>query len=100
MCNNCICDRICKNVHSSHMQFFIFEDSQNLLSMIDTLDTFRVYRATISLSFLQILDLYTVSSGFYESLNEENRMCELCTFSKSGHTYACKDVHMHVYVYA
>ena len=49
---------------------------------MDTLETFRVYRATIPLSFLQILDLYTVSSGFYESLNEKNRMCELCTFSQ------------------
>ena len=50
---------------------------------MDTLETFRVYRATIPLSFLHILDLYTVSSGFYESLNEENRMCEL--FPKFGH---------------
>ena len=49
---------------------------------MDRLETFRVYRATIPLSFLQILDLYTVFSGLYESLNEENRMCELCTFSQ------------------
>ena len=49
---------------------------------MDTLETFRVYRATIPLSFLQILNLYTVSSRFYESLNEENWMCELCTFSQ------------------
>ena len=49
---------------------------------MDTLETFRVYRATIPLSFLQILDLYTVFSRFYESLNEENWMCELCTFSQ------------------
>ena len=47
-----------------------------------TLETFRVYRATIPLSFLEILDLYTVSSGFYESLNEENQIYELCTFSQ------------------
>ena len=50
--------------------------------MMDTLETFRMHRATIPLSFLQILDLYTVPTGFYESLNEENRMCELCTFSQ------------------
>ena len=49
---------------------------------MDTLETFRAYRATIPLSFLEILDLYTVYSGFYESLNEENRMCELCMFSQ------------------
>ena len=47
-----------------------------------TLKTFRVYRATIALSFLEILDLYTVSSEFYESLNEENQICELFTFSQ------------------
>ena len=47
-----------------------------------TLETFRVYRATIPLSFLESLDLYTVSSGFYESLNEENQICELCTISQ------------------
>ena len=46
------------------------------------IQTFRVYRATIPLSFLQILDLYTVSFKFYESLNEKNRMCELCTSSQ------------------
>ena len=50
--------------------------------MIDTLEPFRAYKTTIPLSFLQILDLYTVSSKFYESLNDKNRMCELCTFSQ------------------
>ena len=49
---------------------------------MDTLETFRVYRATIPLSFLEILHLYTAFSGFYESLNEENQMCELCMFSQ------------------
>ena len=56
--------------------------------MMDILETFRMHRATIPLSFLQILDLYTVPTGFYESLNEENRMCELSArFPKSGHIY-------------
>ena len=55
---------------------------------MDRLETFRIYRATIPLSFLQILDLYTVPTRFYESLNEENRMCELCTFSQiQSHIY-------------
>ena len=44
---------------------------------MDILETSRVYRATISLSFLQISDLYSVPTRFYESLNEKNRMCEL-----------------------
>ena len=30
-----ICDRICENVHSSHIQFFNFEESYNLLQMQD-----------------------------------------------------------------
>ena len=56
-------DRICENVHSSHIQFFNFEDSQNLLGMIDKLETFKGYRATIPLLFWQILDLCIISSG-------------------------------------
>ena len=45
--------------------------------MIDRLETCRVYRATIPLSFLQISDLCTVPIRFSESLNEKNQMCEL-----------------------
>ena len=76
------CDRICKNMHSSHIQFFNFEDPQNLLGMIDKLETFRDYKTAIAVSFLQILNLCIVPSGFYESLNEKNWMCELCMFSQ------------------
>ena len=56
--------------------------------MIDRLETCRVYRATIPLSFLQILDLYTVPTRFSESLKDKNWMCELCMFPKSGHILA------------
>ena len=45
--------------------------------MVDRLETCRVYRATIPLSFLQISDLYTVPTRFYGSLNEKNRMLDL-----------------------
>ena len=48
----------------------------------DDRKTCRVYRATIPLSFLQISDLYTVPTRFYESLNEKNQMCELCMLSQ------------------
>ena len=48
------------------------------LGMIDNLKLAGVYRATIPLSFLQILDLYNVPYRFYESLKGKNRMCELC----------------------
>ena len=44
-------------------------------------ETYRIYRATIPLLFLQISDPYGVPTRFYESLNEENQMCELCMFS-------------------
>ena len=44
--------------------------------MIDRLEAYRVYRATIPLSFLQISDLCTIPTRFSDSLNEENQMCE------------------------
>ena len=54
-----------------------FKDLYNLLGMMDRLETCRVYRATIPLPFLQISDLHTVPTRFFEPLNEKNRMCEL-----------------------
>ena len=56
--------------------------------MPDQPETFWVCKVTIPLLILQILDLYVVPTRFYESLNEQNRMCELCTFPKSGHKFA------------
>ena len=41
--------------------------------MVRTLKTYRVYRATIPLSFLQISDLCTVPTRFYGSLNDKNQ---------------------------
>ena len=84
-----ICDRIWENMHSSHIQFFNFGDSQNLFGMMDRCKTFTNCRTTIPLLFLKVSHLNTIPCGFYESPNEQNRMCELCTFSKSGHIYAC-----------
>ena len=40
--------------------------------MIDRLESCNGYRATIHLSFLQMSDLCTVPTRFYESLNEKN----------------------------
>ena len=42
----------------------------------------RSYGTTIPLLSLKISDLHTVPNRFYESLNVENHMCELCTFSQ------------------
>ena len=56
--------------------------------MFNRFDTFRDCRTTISLSFLQISTLCTIHCGFYGSLNTQNRMCELCTFSQiRSHIY-------------
>ena len=56
-----ISDRIGENVHSSHIQFLNFKSVWD-----DRLETCKIYRAmyTIPLSFLQILDLYTVATQF------------------------------------
>ena len=38
--NSYNCDRIRENVHSSHIQFFNFGDSQNLFGMMERCETF------------------------------------------------------------
>ena len=68
-----------KNVHIQ----LSFKDSLNLLWMIDKFETCRSYRATIALSFLQILDLYIVPYRFYESLKEEIRCVKYARFPTS-----------------
>ena len=57
-------------------------------------ETLRDCRMTIPLSSLKVSDLYTDPCGFYRSSNEQNRMCELCTFSqiRSHITVAVKKV--------
>ena len=79
---NVKCDRICENVHSSHIHFFNFEDSLNLLCTSEKHETCRDCCATIPLSVQQISDLYLLPIMFYEPLNVQNQMCELCTFSQ------------------
>ena len=48
--------------------------------MMDRCETFRDCRTTTPLSTLKVSILYTIACGFYGSLNEQNWMCELCTF--------------------
>ena len=72
-----ICDRICENVHSSHIHFFNFENSLNLLCTSDKHETCKDFSATIPLSVQQISNLYLSPIMFYEPLNVQNRMCEL-----------------------
>ena len=47
--------------------------------MADSFEPHRDYRATIPLFFLKISELCDIPFRFYESLNEKNQMCELCT---------------------
>ena len=49
---------------------------------MDRCATFRDCRTIIPLSSLKVSYLYTIPFGLYESPNEQNRMCELCTFSQ------------------
>ena len=49
--------------------------------MIDRLELAEIIEL-LFLSFLQMSDLYAVSSGLYESLKDKNQMCELCMFSQ------------------
>ena len=76
-----VCDRICEKVHNSHIQFFNFDDLQNL-GMLDRFETFRDCRTTIPLSSLKISYLHTIHCGFYRSPNTQNQMYELCIFSQ------------------
>ena len=49
---------------------------------MDRCETFRDCRKTIPLSPLKVSHLYTIPYGFYGSSNDQNWMCELCTFSQ------------------
>ena len=64
-----ICDRICENVHSSHIHFFNFECSPNLFSILERHEIYKDCSATILLLLMQISDLYVYSIMFYEPLN-------------------------------
>ena len=55
-------------MHSSHIQFFNFEDLYTLLGMLA--------RA----GFIELPFLYHFSDVFHKSSNEKHRMCEVCTF--------------------
>ena len=50
--------------------------------MMDRCETFTDCRTTIPLWSLKVSHLNTILCDFYESPNEQNRMCELCTFSQ------------------
>ena len=59
--------------------------------MMDRCETSTGCRTTIPLSFLKVSHLNTIPCDFYESPNEQNRMCELCTFSQiRSHIYMNK----------
>ena len=47
--------------------------------MMDRCETFRDCSTTIPISSLKVSYLYTIPCSFYDSSNEQNWMCELCT---------------------
>lgn len=60
----------------------------NIASYIH-LQGFQNYYSSI---LLQISDLYVIPTGFHESLNEKNQMCEPCKFSQIRSYNIYKDV--------
>ena len=68
-------------IASSHIQFFNFDDSQNLLGMTDRYETFRDIRTTVTLFSMKFVNLHTIPYDFYGSPNEQNWMCELHSYS-------------------
>ena len=89
-----ICDQICENVHIVHASIFSTFKYHKICNeqQID-LKLAWVYTSTIPLSSLQIVNLYAAPTRFYESLNEQNRMCEL-------YTYVCmfSQIQLHTYI--
>ena len=78
-----ICDWIWENVHSSHIQFFNFGDSQNFIGMINECQTFRNCRNnTILVSLMKVSNQYAILCCSYGSLNVQNGICKLGTFSQ------------------
>ena len=76
-----MCDQICENVHIVHASIFSTFKYHKICNeqQID-LKLAWVYTSTIPVSSLQIVNLYAAPTRFYESLNEQNRMCELYTY--------------------
>ena len=50
--------------------------------MLHRYETLRDCRTTIPLTALKVSTLYIIHCDFYRYPNTQNRMCELCTFSR------------------
>ena len=78
-----ICEKICENVHSSHIQFFNFDAHKIYckrhihVKYSGTVELANYYSPLLSLKF-QIY-IATIPCGFYRSLDEQNWMCQLYT---------------------
>ena len=116
----CVCiyvsDRICKNVHSSHVHpVFQLWRLINVFGLVYWCKAFRKCKTTIPLSFLKVSNLYMILCGFQGSLNGKNQMCELYTFSQirtlkydahlcmcahiSTNIHTCVHKHMHMHTH-
>ena len=67
-------------VHTSN--FSTLKIHKNLLCISDRHETCKDCSATILPCVMQISDLYAFPVLFYEPVNVQNLMCELCTFSQ------------------
>lgn len=57
-CAHEMCDQIQENIHDSHIQFFNFHNSSNLLGMTDLYETGRVLLSSLNLSNTYIIHLW------------------------------------------
>ena len=79
-----IYDWVWENVHSPQIQFLNLGDSYNDFGMMDRFEFLKDCTTSIPLLSLELSNFYTIHCGFYGSLNEQNWICELCTFSQIG----------------
>ena len=68
-------------LHTSNFQLQIFIKSVGNDIYVDLKLAGFIYGVNIPLSSLKFSNLYTAPTRFYGSLDEENLLCELCTFS-------------------
>ena len=68
--------------------------------MMDRCECFTDCKTTIPLSFLKVSHLNTIPCGFYESPNEQNRMCECMnpvTYINDSLLCVVYALHVHMY---
>ena len=83
-----ICDWISENVHSSHIRFCSFADSQKLQGMVYTFETSSDNKGIVALQSLNVSHLFVIPNRFYESPNLKNGCINYARFPKSSHIFS------------